>query len=44
MPGLVVVASTASLYQAIEDLLLFVECSGDDEWAGQVVYIPLMQH
>lgn len=43
MPGLIVVVSTVSLHQAIEDLLLLVECSGDDEWAGQVVYIPLMR-
>lgn len=43
MPGLIVVASTASLHQVIEDLLLLVECSGDDEWAGQVVYVPLVR-
>ena len=43
MPGLIVVAATAALHQAIDDLLLLAECSGDDEWDGQVVYIPLMQ-
>lgn len=41
MPGLIVVVSTSSLHQAIEDPLLLAECSGDDEWAGQVVHVPL---
>lgn len=43
MPGLIVVVSTAPLHRAIEDLLVLAECSGDDEWTGQVVYVPLMQ-
>jgi hypothetical protein len=41
MPGVFEVSRTAPIGRAIEDLLLLAECSFDDEWEGQVRYLPL---
>ena len=41
MPGVFEVGRTASIGRAIEDILLLAECSLDDEWEGQVQYLPL---
>ena len=41
MPGVFSVGRSVSVRQAIEDILLLVECSVDDEWEGQVRYLPL---
>jgi len=41
MPGVFEVSRTVPIGQAIEDLLLLAECSFDDEWEGQVRYLPL---
>jgi hypothetical protein len=41
MPGLFEVNRKISIGQAIEDILLLVEFSFDDEWQGQVRYFPL---
>ncbi|SRR6266704_198698 len=41
MPGLFEVGRSLSMAQAIEDILLIAECSLDDEWQGQVRYLPL---
>lgn len=41
MPGLVEIGRSVSVGQAIEDLLLLVECSQPGEWDGQVLYLPL---
>lgn len=41
MPGVFEVSLAASLGQAIDDLLLLVECSLENEWEGQIVYVPL---
>ena len=41
MPGVFEVEATMPIGQAIEDLLLLVECSEEDEWEGQVCFIPL---
>ena len=41
MPGVIQVSPTVPIGRAIEDLLLLVEASLADEWAGQVVYVPL---
>ena len=40
-PGVVEVSLSVPVGQAIQDLLLLVECSLDDEWNDQVVYLPL---
>jgi hypothetical protein len=41
MPGVMVVRADTPLGLAIDDLLLFVECSGDGEWEGRIAHIPL---
>ncbi len=41
MPGVFEVSRAVPVGQAIEDILLLVECSLDDEWEGQVRYLPL---
>lgn len=41
MPGVIEVGRSVSIGLAIEDLLLLAECSGEDEWEGQVLYLPL---
>ncbi|MCC6627167.1 MAG: DUF5615 family PIN-like protein [Chloroflexi bacterium] len=41
MPGVIVVGARTSIAQAIDDLLLLVQSSQDQEWAGQIVYVPL---
>ena len=41
MPGVFEVQLGTSIGQAIQDILLLVECSFEDEWEGRVVYIPL---
>ena len=41
MPGIIVAAQTLPVGQVIDDLSLMVECSDQDEWEGQVVFLPL---
>jgi hypothetical protein len=41
MPGVLEVKTTVPLAQAIEEILIFAQCSREDEWEGQVRYIPL---
>ncbi len=41
MPGLFEVSFRSSIGRIIEDILLLVECSFDNEWEGQVRYLPL---
>jgi hypothetical protein len=41
MPGVFEVSRRVPLGQAIEDLLLLVECSHEGEWEGQIRYLPL---
>lgn len=41
MPGVLEISKKLPLGQAIEELLVFAECSVDGEWEGQVLYIPL---
>lgn len=41
MPGVFEVSRAVSISLAIEDILLFAECSKDGEWEGQVLYLPL---
>jgi len=41
MPGIVVAGQKLPIRQVIEDLVLIVECSGEGEWEGQVIYLPL---
>ncbi len=41
MLGVVVVRRTVSWAQAIDNIVLLVEGSRQDEWEGQVLYLPL---
>ena len=41
MPGVFEVSRLVAISQAIEDILLLVECSLEGEWEGQVRYLPL---
>jgi Domain of unknown function (DUF5615) len=41
MPGIFEVSDSLPIGQAIEDLLLLAECSEEDDWEGQIRYIPL---
>ena len=35
------ISRTIPVGRAIDDILLMAECSFDDEWEGQVRYLPL---
>lgn len=41
MPGVFQAEQSASVGQLIEDILLLAECSLEDEWEGQIQYLPL---
>jgi len=41
LPGVVEVSRSVPLNQAIEDILLLAELSHEDEWEGQILYLPL---
>jgi len=41
MPGVFEVRRSLPVSQAIEELLLLVECSQEGEWEGRVLYLPL---
>jgi hypothetical protein len=41
MAGVFEVSLKASISAAIEDILLLAECSFENEWEGQVNYLPL---
>lgn len=40
MPGIFVLDPSAPFEQVIEAILLLEECSVEDEWQNQVIYIP----
>jgi hypothetical protein len=41
MPGVFAVSQSMPIVQAIEDIVLLAECSLENEWEGQVRYLPL---
>ena len=41
MPGIFEVSRSTPVGSVIEDILLLDECSLEDEWEGQVRYLPL---
>ncbi len=41
MSGVVAVSAQCPIGRAVDDLLLLLECTLEDEWAGQVFYVPL---
>ncbi|MCB0197289.1 MAG: DUF5615 family PIN-like protein [Anaerolineae bacterium] len=41
MSGVFEVSRTAPIGSVIEDIVLLIECSLENEWAGQIIYLPL---
>ena len=41
MPGVVEVSRLIPISAVIDDLLLLAEASAEDEWQGQILYLPL---
>ena len=41
MPGIFELRRGVPIGRAIDDILLLAECSLEDEWEGQVRYLPL---
>ena len=41
MPGVFEVSRTTPIGPVIEDIVLLLECSFEEEWAGQIIYLPL---
>jgi hypothetical protein len=41
MPGVFEVQRSMPIGQAIEELLLVIECSVQSEWEGRMIYLPL---
>lgn len=41
MPGIFEISRAVPVGRAIEDILLLAECSLENEWEGQVRYLPL---
>jgi predicted nuclease of predicted toxin-antitoxin system len=41
MAGVIEVRQEVTIQQAIEDILLVVICSSDQEWEGLILYLPL---
>jgi hypothetical protein len=41
MPGIVEASRDVPIGKAIEDILFLAECSREDEWEGQIIYLPL---
>ncbi len=42
MPGVFEISQDVPIGRALEDILLLVLCSNQDEWQGQVRFLPLM--
>jgi predicted nuclease of predicted toxin-antitoxin system len=41
MTGLIMIRRSVPVGRAIEELLLILECSADDELVGRVIYLPI---
>jgi hypothetical protein len=41
MPGVVIVSDHLSIGDAIQEILILVNCSTHKDWENQVIYIPL---
>ena len=41
MSGVIAVGEQYPIGRSIDELLLLLECTFDDEWAGQVFFVPL---
>lgn len=41
MPGVIAVPQDLAIGETIDEILLLIECSDENEWENQVVFIPL---
>ncbi len=41
LPGVVVVAASATIGDALDDLLVMIGARSDEEWPGQAQFVPL---
>lgn len=41
MPGVVLVSDALSMGEAVEDLLILIEANREDEWEGQIKFVPI---
>jgi hypothetical protein len=41
MSGVIAVSAQFPIGRTVDDLLLLLECTLDDEWAGQVFFVPI---
>jgi len=41
MPGVIEVSQNISIGEVIEELILIAECSLENEWHNQVIYLPI---
>ena len=41
MPGVIEVSQDVAIGEAIEELILIAECSLENEWRNQVLYLPI---
>jgi hypothetical protein len=41
MPGVFAVPQSLAIGKAIDDIILIADCSSDEEWEGQVRFLPL---
>lgn len=41
MGSVIAVAGQCQIGRAVEDLLLLLECTTDDEWIGRVFFVPM---
>jgi hypothetical protein len=41
MPGVIAVPQDLAIGETIDEILLLIECSDENEWDNQVVFIPL---
>jgi hypothetical protein len=40
MPGVIAIGANLPVGRAIEEIVILVECSTEDEWESQVVAVP----
>ena len=41
MPGVIEVSQDVPIGEAIEELILIAECSLENKWHNQVIYLPI---
>ncbi|HEX8195841.1 MAG TPA: DUF5615 family PIN-like protein [Pyrinomonadaceae bacterium] len=41
MPGVIEVSQNIQIGEAVEELILIAECSLENEWLNQVIYLPI---